>query len=238
MKTHSLFDLIGLTILFSGFAIAQATLPNTVVQSEIHEQSETSIALHPTNHNIQLVTWNDFRSGPPPNGHPEPGYAASTDGGVTWVRNVLVLPSQQARGFDPSCAINRDGRYFYCYAIKNTATPQRWNIAVSRTTTPGTSDDWEDHIISEPITEYLVHDKPFMAIDNTGGQRDSFLYVTWSGALNGTAATDRIYFSRSSDGGGTWLTPKDISSTARAFPPGGTVTSEPVRMGQVTRPPR
>ncbi len=224
MKNTSSILLIGLVAVCPSFCLAQPTPPNVVLEPDVHEQSETAIALHPTNHNIQLATWNDFRASP--NNHPEPGYGVSTNGGVTWMRGLLTLPARPpgqppiVRGFDPSCAINRGGVYFYCYAVKNNATPPRWNIAVSKTTTPN-SPDWQDNVISDPVTDYAVHDKPFLAIDNTGGDRDGFLYASWSGALDENYNVDRIYFSRSEDGGNTWTNPTEISSRARMVMPGG-----------------
>lgn len=62
--------------LFSVASYAQS-FNNVVVDGNSGDQSETSIAVAPSNPSILMATWNDF-SNP---SYSQPGYAFSTDGG-------------------------------------------------------------------------------------------------------------------------------------------------------------
>lgn len=156
-----------------------------------------------------MVVWNDFR-----NGVVQPGFGFSTDFGVTWTASVKTpLPTGYNRGFDPSCAINRSGRAFYCYAAAKpyggTRDTARRDIFVAFTNTNGAP--WVDSILSRSLT-YKTEDKPFMAIDNTGGTKDGYLYVSWITASDPTFGYSAVMFSRSSDAGIHWSSPQILGS--------------------------
>ncbi len=140
------------------------------------DQHETSIAVSPINPKYVIATWNDFRS----NIKSEPGYAISSDGGHTWFKKSIMenISDNLTYGFDPSCGFDRYGNTFYCY---NTYWNDPQNnypkgpVYISKSANYGTS--WQHILVSE---NYMYNqDKPYMAVDNTGGDYDGRVYVVW-----------------------------------------------------------
>ena len=198
-----------------------AQFTNVPIVNEAHDQSECSITLHPTTRSTQLATYHDFR-----NGVPEPGYARSTDLGTTWSPLILTRPSGYQRGFDPSGAINRSSKYFYCYAATvGDPFTTRWNVFVSYTTTP-TQQDWTDVNLSTSLT-YQIHDKPYMAIDNTGGSRDGYLYASWTAGNDVYLTNSETRFSRSTNNGVSWSTTPLLLDSESGQAASGSVTTAP-----------
>jgi len=126
--------------------VAQYT--NTPVCAWTDAQSSPTIALHPTNPNIQMATFVSYDGS-----DIYPGYGFSTDRGVTWSNGEIPYPKFPPSGYtngvlDPSCVINRSGRYFYCYGAENAS---RWDVFVSYTddkstwSTPGCLSLTEPH---------------------------------------------------------------------------------------------
>ena len=79
-------------VLVATAAFAQS-FNDVVVDGNSGDQSETSIAVAPSNPSILMATWNDY-SDP---SYSQPGYAFSTDSGRTWI-NQGILTS----GLNPS----------------------------------------------------------------------------------------------------------------------------------------
>jgi len=65
----------------------------------------------------------------------------------------------------------------------------------------------------------VFNDKPWATADTTGGPRNNWVYVTYTRFLffQGSYIESPIYFSRSTNGGKTWSTPKEISGTSAAL---------------------
>ncbi|HRN27333.1 MAG TPA: T9SS type A sorting domain-containing protein [Ignavibacteriaceae bacterium] len=198
MKAYKFFILF-LVIAFT-YSFAQFT--NVAVTTNSYDQSETTIAISPLNSNNTLAAWNDFRviNG---NGYSKAGYAFSTNNGTTWSEKILVPPTGYLNGFDPSVAYDRYGNSFYCYVAY--LIGPIGNIYVSRTTNLNNV-DWPDQIVSE---NNHYNDKPFMAVDNTGGSKDGRIYVSWTDFSGYSSA---IKFSYSTDHGVNFSTPITFSS--------------------------
>jgi len=106
---------------------------------------------------------------------------------------------------DPTCVINASGRIFYSYGLQNTNTG-REDIFVSYTDRyDGLG--WADVNLTSADITYPIHDKPFIAIDNTGGARNGWLYATWIAGDSPFLAHSQVMFSYSSTNGATWSPP-------------------------------
>ncbi|HEX7149972.1 MAG TPA: sialidase family protein [Thermoanaerobaculia bacterium] len=125
----------------------------------------------------------------------------SLDGGRTWDTG-RALPRQLTSGrtvtghFDPVLAADRSGT-FYATVI-GLAPEKDWTVVVYRSTDRGAT--W--HGVDASKTHAFV-DKPWLAIDQSGGRYDGSLYLIWS-ALSGGF---RNYVASSRDGGLTWSAP-------------------------------
>src|SRR5438105_8816159 len=81
------------------------------------------------------------------------------------------------------------------------------------------------YVVAEDNDVFVLHDKPFIAADFYPGSRfRDNVYVTWSGfdfacghGGNPAYCKSPIYFSRSSNRGTTWTTPKVISGNSPAL---------------------
>jgi hypothetical protein len=75
-----------------------------------------------------------------------------------------------------------------------------------------------------------AEDKPWIAVDNSGGFRDGYVYVCWSrfvDTLRGVDTRGEILFSRSADGGLTFANERVLSAPGEVFPIGCFVTVGP-----------
>ncbi|MDI6767934.1 MAG: sialidase family protein, partial [Bacteroidota bacterium] len=202
MKTIK--NILCLICLFTIVNLVYPQYPNRQVTSNPYDQSETMIAVNPVN-NYQIVTvWNDYRSG----GLFKPGYGISTDGGSTWIDDTLHIcndiPNYQY-GFNPSVAMDRSGNIFYTFiAMGNDG---RTASVVARKNISGGS--WQYTKIQEIISEDDMVDKPWITVDNTGGQRDGYIYLTWA-KLIGNYST--VLVARSADHGVTFSTPYELDT--------------------------
>ncbi len=163
MKTFRVFILI--LIISVSRSLSQQT--NVSVVSAVQDQSEATVAVSPLNSNLLIAAWNDFQY----TNNSSAGFSFSTDAGQSWSDfDALEIPSHTG-GFDPSVAFDRYGNAFYCCI----ATGGSYSVYVSRTSDLGIT--WQYKDVNPTVT--TNQDKPFMAIDNTGGSRDGYIYVSW-----------------------------------------------------------
>ncbi len=208
MKLKNFFNALWLSI--AVFAINVEgygqIVTEVAVETEFHDQSETAIAINPTDSEHLIATWNDFRSSPTYN----PGYGVSQDGGVTWNQTGIITPdSVRIKGFDPSISFDGSGNAFYCYIA---SVYGLGDVAISRWLSGGVG--WEDPAVivhDNPLNE---DDKPYIAVDKTGGVHDGNIYVSWTDCSIGMV----IKFSYSTDGGNTFSPPFEIDSTPYEVP--------------------
>lgn len=134
------------------------------------------------------------------------GLARSTDAGQTFDDIGPVKPGGPIRDLfgDPVLVVDTvgdDEGTLYAASLADD-TARRSTIAVGRSVDGGTTFDW-----SRPGGHGTgFQDKEWLGIDNTGGERDGWLYLTWTD-FTSTAA---ILFSSSSDGGRTWTPAKKL----------------------------
>ena len=163
------------------------------------DQCETSIAIDPTDDSILWCTWYDFGD------NVKPAYAYTTDGGSTWSTGTR-LRQGYFRGENCSGAIDSDGNAYLCYFARQNVTKYR-RVIVSKTTNGG--DDWER---DEEVWSGTYDDKPYIAVDNTGGDYDGYVYVSWTECPE-EVGCNKILFSYSSDGGANFSQPETLDVT-------------------------
>ena len=156
--------------------------------------NETSIAVDPTNLNRMAIGWrqfnsvtSDFRQG---------GWGYTTNGGTTWTYPG-VLENNVFRS-DPVLNSNETGNFFYLSLLQSFCD----NI-------------WRSLDFGQSWTRLQADgaagggDKEWFTIDNTNSSGHGFQYQAWS-----TAATcGGGLFSRSTDGGVTWMNPISIPNS-------------------------
>jgi dockerin type I repeat protein len=156
--------------------------------------NETSIAVDPTNGNKMTIGWRQFNS--VQSNFRQGGWGYTTDGGTSWTFPG-VLENNVFRS-DPVLNSNETGNFFYL-SLLQTFCDDMWrslNGGQSWTRLP-------------PEGGGGGGDKEWFTIDKTNGMGHGFQYQAWSTA----AACSGGQFSRSTDGGVTWMSPINIPNS-------------------------
>jgi len=151
--------------------------------------NEPSLCVDPTDSNLIAVGWrqfdtiaSDFR---------QSGWAYSTNGGLTWSFPGKVNPGIFRS--DPVLASDAEGVFYYL-GITNATD---FFCDLWRSTNGGAT--WQ---FAGPA---LGGDKEWMAIDTTTGPGRGNIYQVWSPFYNYASNNPNQLFTRSVDGGETWL---------------------------------
>src|SRR6267378_1727954 len=155
--------------------------------------NESSITVDPTNHNRMAIGWrqfnsvqSDFRQG---------GWGFTTDAGTTWTFPG-VLETNVFRS-DPVLGSDEAGNFFYLSLLQSFCDNMYGSLDFGQTWTR-----------LQPDGDAGGGDKEWFTIDKTGGTGHGFQYQIWSTA----AACNFGQFSRSTDGGVTWMNAISIPS--------------------------
>jgi hypothetical protein len=150
--------------------------------------NEPSIAVDPTDGNRLTIGWRQFNT--VNSNFRQGGWGYTTDGGMTWTFPG-VLENNVFRS-DPVLNSNETGTFFYL-SLRQTFYDDIW-----RSTNGGQS--WTRLTMGD----VSGGDKEWFTIDNTNGTGHGFLYQAWSTSGNNWGGRQ---FSRSTDGGVTWMSP-------------------------------
>src|SRR5580704_5531027 len=149
------------------------------------------ITVDPTNHNRMAIGWrqfnsvqSDFRQG---------GWGYTTDAGTTWTFPG-VLETNVFRS-DPVLKSDEAGNFFYLSLLQSFCDNMYGSLDFGQTWTR-----------LQPDGDASGGDKEWFTIDNTGGMGHGFQYQAWSTAAECIGGQ----FSRSTDGGVTWMSPINI----------------------------
>ena len=186
---------------------------NVNISNEPGPQSETSIAINPSNPS-QLVGGSNeiFRL-------PMRGYFSS-DGGATWGGVDLPLPPPISNngfdfGSDPGVAWDLHGNVYYSYIIVFFGKGGGINgteMAVSRSSDGGRT--WTATYFNLETGEGQFNDKPMIAVDNNPtSPHEGTIYVAWDNANGSSSSSNNLLVSHSTDGGVSFSAPVAASDT-------------------------
>ena len=148
--------------------------------------NEPSIAVDPTNHNKMVIGWRQFNS--VSSNFRQAGWGFTNNGGVSWTFPG-VLENNVFRS-DPVLFSNDVGNFFYLSLLSN-FFDNTWRSLDS-------GQSWTN------LGPATGGDKQWFTIDNTNSSGHGFQYQCWSTAGNNYGGRQ---FSRSTDGGSTWMSP-------------------------------
>ena len=151
--------------------------------------NEPSFAVDPTNPNRIVAGWRQFDN--VQSNFRQAGNAYSSDGGLTWNNRTVFTPGTFRS--DPVLDADASGRFYY------NSLQQTFFTDLFRSLNFGFS-----YNLLGPATG---GDKQWMTIDKTNGIGRGNHYQDWSTAGNNWGGRQ---FSRSTDGGSTWLDPINI----------------------------
>lgn len=188
---------VALTTLTTGVAWAGTDVrvndPTTdAAAADDTTQSETSLVVGPPGE--ICAGFNDFG----PNGLS--GFASSSDDGVTWTDRGGLNESG-----DPVLAYHQASDTYYYASLG--ATQIRLNASTDGCQTFGAGVN-----VGQAVAGTTLADKPWLAVDNTGGARDGDLYVCYT---RFSAGSSELRAMSSTDGGATWVNEQILG-------PGGT----------------
>jgi hypothetical protein len=155
--------------------------------------NEPSIALDPTNASKMAIGWRQFSD--VTSDFREAGWAYTTDGGLTWTFPG-VLETNAFRS-DPVLNSDENGNFFYGSLQLGFCVDMWGSLDGGQSWTgPGAANGG---------------DKEWIAIDKTKGIGHGFQYETWDSLGNCQLSGS---FTRSTDGGATWMLPINIPHLA------------------------
>lgn len=157
-----------------------------------HAANEPSISVDPTNHNKMAIGWRQFNS--VASNFRQAGWGYTSDGGTSWTFPG-ALENNVFRS-DPVLSSDNTGRFFYL-SLLTTFFDNMW-----RSLNGGQS--WTN------IAPAQGGDKQWFTIDNTNSIGHGFQYQSWSTGGNNYGGRQ---FTRSTDGGFTWLNPVNIPNS-------------------------
>jgi FG-GAP-like repeat len=155
--------------------------------------NEPSICVDPTNRNKMSIGWRQFDS--VSSNFRQAGFAHTTNGGRAWISAGVL--QRNVFGSDPVLNSDNAGHFFYL-SLLQTFFDDLW-----RSLNGGQS--WAY------ITRAYGGDKEWFTIDNTNSTGHGFQYQSWSSA-DGNNYGGR-QFTRSTNGGLTWMNPIDIPNS-------------------------
>jgi hypothetical protein len=177
---------------YDQFTSHQVNVNNVGMNITGDAANEPSISVDPTNPNRMTIGWRQFNS--VTSNFRQAGWGWTNDGGTTWTFPG-VLQNNVFRS-DPVLFADDTGRFFYNSLLQNFFDDIWRSLNGGQTWTnlnaPGNA---------------TGGDKQWQTIDNTSSTGHGFQYQSWSTAGNNFQGRQ---FSRSIDGGVTWMNPINI----------------------------
>lgn len=195
---------------------------NVAVTSVPQPNNEPALAVDPNDPMHIVAAGNDYGT---PNEDAWVGYYVSWDGGETWARDLIdgywrgpisPLTGYEGAGDPVVCFDSNSNVYISGICFKRSTNPFNpfgfgWNpgradgIFVAKSTDGGENFDQITIIATAFQSLITFHDKEWMAVDMNNGN----VYVVWV-AFTGLMMAN-VLFSRSTDGGNSFSTPRVIS---------------------------
>ncbi len=196
-----------LVLIFGAQTSATSSLappPNIRITNIPQLNNEEQVFICPTDSNIIIANWRDFRLG-----KRQVGIGRSTDGGLTWTDSLISVVNQvffgDSKQSDPTMTVDRLGN-FYMSVLDWDAFGMSGGsyIAFYKSTDKGVS--WTGPVVHlSVINTDVFEDKQFITTDRTAGAYDGNLYCAWArfNAATGSGP-NRMAFVRSIDGGASF----------------------------------
>ena len=181
-----------MTAVFGAFTTYQVNVDANGQNITGDAANEPSISVDPTNSNKMAIGWRQFNS--VASNFRQAGWGYTTNGGVRWTFPG-VLENNVFRS-DPVLASDNTGRFFYLSLLQN-FFDDMWRSLDS-------GQSWTK------LAPATGGDKQWFTIDNTNSIGHGFQYQWWSTAGNNYNGRQ---FTRSTDGGFTWLNPVNIPNS-------------------------
>ena len=174
MKIIRLSAAVGLALL-GVIALANMPIPlNYQISSPSFQlQNEEQVWVCPTDSNIVIADWRDFRLG-----YRQIGIGRSTDGGNTWT-DSLLSPDMQifSRQSDPCLTVDREGNFYISvldYEPLGSYDDSSY-ITFLKSTDKGLS--WTGPVTIEDTLGPYFEDKQYIIVDRTTGPHSGNVYV-------------------------------------------------------------
>src|SRR5438093_3426150 len=231
-------------------ALTHVEHPNALVTNDPQAtwQNEVTIAAFPNNRDVLGATARDTGQA---SGFSWAGYYRSTDGGKTWT-NALVpgFPGDTSPeglsspvhaagwtiGSDPVITADREGHVYLAWlSFGPTTTEFAGWLVMTRYSNFGATYDFTSIAYAGHDTpsdklggpgNSRVTDKEWIAVDDTGGPCDGYLYMPWA-LFESAGGAVPIVFQRSTDGGRTWTPILHLSHSPNTQNQGTTVAVGP-----------
>ena len=175
------------------------------ISSAQYFDSEPSLAVNPTNQQNVVAAWMGL-TGIKVSAKTK----ASFDGGLTWSA-VSSLPhySITSTSADVSLAFNSSGKCFYSFIDFH--KPDSGAVFVSASSNGGLNWSAPVKAIDGMAAPQLPLDRPWIAVDNSGGTYDGRIYVTAMTA-NWFPTNRHVFITFSDDDGLSWSTLKQVDT--------------------------
>ncbi|MFH2036473.1 MAG: dockerin type I domain-containing protein [Candidatus Zixiibacteriota bacterium] len=134
-------------------------------------QNEEQIWTCPTDSNIVVALWRDFRLG-----YRQVGYGRSTDGGNTWTDSLITATDHLLQS-DPVVDVDANGNIFLGYIDYYNNPIYQSQITIIKSSDGGLT---FGPIVATAFNPDGLYDKEFITVDRTGGPYSGNLYMSWS----------------------------------------------------------
>jgi Ca2+-binding RTX toxin-like protein len=140
------------------------------------------------------------------------GLSRSTNLGVSWTQR----PGLDQSG-DPVIAVHRASGTFYYAEIATVGGNDAIGVATSTDDCQTFGAPVDASPVASAAAATTFNDKPWIAVDNTGGADDGNLYVCWTRFFTQAAVeTSELRVSRSTDGGATFVDEQVVAAAGTA----------------------
>jgi hypothetical protein len=184
--------LLFLTIIFSSASILLSQPFQNVQIDNTGGPEEPSICINPKNTNLLVAGSNTDK------------YYYSSNSGLNWTKGILT--GTYTVWGDPCMSVDTLGNFYFFHLVNGSSFIDR--MGCHKSTNNGINYSINTYWQFNPPKQ---QDKEWAAVDWTHGPRGNWIYVTWTEfddyGVSNPADSSRILFTRSTDGGLTWLNP-------------------------------
>lgn len=180
----------------------KAQIADNPINANSTWNGEQSLAIDPTDPNHLVVAWMKFVFFPTP-ASVMIATSTSTNGGLTWSTPVnLPHAYPYWTSADPTLAFKNDGTVYLGFIDSNNAKDSG-AVYVVKSTNGGNTWGTASKVVDLADSPDLIIDRPWLAIDNSGGPYNGYLYMATM-SYKADPLPHHVYVTRSTDGGTTW----------------------------------